>query len=283
MSSKEFYMVGLFGQATVAFSRHNVERRTKMTFAKNLMSCTCKTCWILWRLLSTLNRIALLIKCIRLNCILMPIRYSEARRCYPKHYYRTTRGRRVPECSCCARYNVHQSTISRLWQHYQQSCSTNASSGSGRPRITNPVQNRYFRVFQLRNRTITASQTASNIPDLRRISARTVRNRLREHGMRARRPYFGAVLIVEQGWDCVTHSGYWIWQIGEESGSAMNQGSCLNDKMVELASIDAVMNDLLQIVSSRLTIMAKEVYIFCVMVWGAYILCQGSTVSAISG
>jgi transposase len=93
-----------------------------------------------------------------------------------------------------AGYSSHRSTSSRLWQHYQQSCSTNASSGSGRPRITNPVQDRYIRVCQLRNRTVTASQTAYNIPGLRRISAQTVRNRLREHGMRARRPYFGAVL-----------------------------------------------------------------------------------------
>ena len=53
---------------------------------------------------------------------------------------------------------------------------------------------RYIRVFQLRNRTVTASQTASGIPGLRRISAQTVRNHLREHGIRARLPYFGAVL-----------------------------------------------------------------------------------------
>jgi hypothetical protein len=39
----------------------------------------------------------------------------------------------------------------------------------------------------------------------------------------------------------------------------MNPGSCLNDEMVEFASLDAVMNDLLQIVSSMLTIMAEEV------------------------
>jgi hypothetical protein len=125
---------------------------------------------------------------------------------------------------------------------------------SGRPRITNHVQDRYIRVFQLRNRTVTASQTASNIPGLRtvfswnkiwlptslhylrrncrprrhnleqivhygvyrrelyhlvvqstasqtasnipglrRISAQTVWCRLPEHDIRARRPYFDAV------------------------------------------------------------------------------------------
>ena len=93
-----------------------------------------------------------------------------------------------------ARYNVHRSTMSRLWQCYQQSGPTNDRPRSGPPRITNPVQDRYILVFQLRNRTVIASQTASNIPGLRRISAQTVRNRLREYGIRTRRPYVGAVL-----------------------------------------------------------------------------------------
>jgi hypothetical protein len=46
----------------------------------------------------------------------------------------------------------------------------------------------------LRFLTVTARETASNVQGLRRISAQTVRNRLRENALRARRPYFGAVL-----------------------------------------------------------------------------------------
>ena len=41
---------------------------------------------------------------------------------------------------------------------------------------------------------MTARETASNVPGLRRISAQTVRNCLRENALRARRPYFGAEL-----------------------------------------------------------------------------------------
>ena len=93
-----------------------------------------------------------------------------------------------------ARYNVHRSMMSRLWQLYQQSGSRNDGPRSGRPRITNPVEDRYIQVFQPRHRTVTASQTPSSIHCLRRISAQTVRNRLHEHGKRAKRPYFGAVL-----------------------------------------------------------------------------------------
>ena len=69
----------------------------------------------------------------------------------------------------------------------------------------------------------------------------------------------GNVNIAEQGWDGVAQIGYGIWQIGGESGSAMNPGSWLNDEMVEFASVEAVMNDLLQIVSSRSTITDEEV------------------------
>ena len=68
----------------------------------------------------------------------------------------------------------------------------------------------------------------------------------------------GNVNNVEQGLDGVTQSGNGIWQIEEDSGSAMNPGSYLKDDMVEFASIDAVLNDSLQIVSARSTITAEE-------------------------
>ena len=67
------------------------------------------------------------------------------------------------------------------------------------------------------------------------------------------------VNIVDQEWDGVTQSGYGIWKIGDKSGSVMNPDSFLNDERVEFASIDAVINDLLQIVSSRSTITSEEV------------------------
>lgn len=77
-------------------------------------------------------------------------------------------------------YNVHKSTISRLWQRYLQTGTSNDRPRTGRPRITTAQQDRYIRILHLRNRTVTATQTASSIPGLRRISAQTVRNRLRK-------------------------------------------------------------------------------------------------------
>lgn len=91
-------------------------------------------------------------------------------------------------------YNVHRSTISRLWRRYQQLGTTTDRLRSGRPRVTTRAQDRYIRLFHLRNRTIAATETAVNVPGLRRISPQTVRNRLRSHGLRARRPYVGATL-----------------------------------------------------------------------------------------
>ena len=91
--------------------------------------------------------------------------------------------------------NVNQSTISRLWNRFQQTGSTNDRQRSGRPRITTPGQDWYIRSFHLRNRTVAASTTAAGIPGLRRFSSQTVRNRLQQHGIRPRRPYFGAVVM----------------------------------------------------------------------------------------
>ena len=96
-------------------------------------------------------------------------------------------------------YNVHRGAISKLLQRYQQSGSTADRQRSGRPRITSAAQDSSIRVLHLRSRTVTARETASNVPRLRRISAQTVRNLLHENGLRARRPYFGTVLRRRHG------------------------------------------------------------------------------------
>lgn len=93
-------------------------------------------------------------------------------------------------------FNIHQSSISRLWLRFRQTGSTQDRPRTGRPRITTPAQDRFIRLFHLRNRTVTATTTAASIPGLRRITAQTVRSRLRRHGIRPRRPYFGPVLTL---------------------------------------------------------------------------------------
>ena len=82
--------------------------------------------------------------------------------------------------------NVSQSTIARLWHRYQQHGSSRDRPRSGRPCVTTPAQDRFIRLRHLRNRFTTASSTASVVPGLRTISDQTVRNRLREAGIRSR-------------------------------------------------------------------------------------------------
>jgi transposase len=64
-------------------------------------------------------------------------------------------------------FNVHRSTISGLLQRYRQSGSTADRQRSGRPRITSAAQDLYIRELNLRNQTVTARETASNVPSLR--------------------------------------------------------------------------------------------------------------------
>ena len=92
------------------------------------------------------------------------------------------------------RYNVARITIYRLWQRYLTTNTTADRPRSGRPRVTTPRHDRFIRLCHLRNRFETPSHTASVIPGMRRISPRTVRRRLAEAGLCARRPYRGPML-----------------------------------------------------------------------------------------
>jgi hypothetical protein len=61
----------------------------------------------------------------------------------------------------------------------------------------------WHKAEQLRNRFQTSSLTARSIPGLRPISSRTVRNRLREHNIRTRRPAIRPICCldtVQLGW-----------------------------------------------------------------------------------
>lgn len=106
-------------------------------------------------------------------------------------------------------FNVAPSTITRLWYRYQRQGSTRDLPRSGRPRVTTRAQDRYIRLRHLRDRITTATSTAHAVPGMHRISAQTIRNRLREGGLRARRPLRGVVLTARhrhqrRQW-CQTH------------------------------------------------------------------------------
>ena len=89
---------------------------------------------------------------------------------------------------------------SRAIRNLRTRCGTTGSTNDlprlGRPRVTTRGQDRYIMNTHLINRFLTATATAANTPGLlnNRISAQTVRNHLRENGLRERRLYVGCVL-----------------------------------------------------------------------------------------
>ena len=88
---------------------------------------------------------------------------------------------------------IQQATVHRLQGRLVQFGNTNDRPRSVRPRVTTARQDRLMRLTHLRNRTRTAVETAITMPGTynHRISAQTVRSRLREFGIRAYRPNVG--------------------------------------------------------------------------------------------
>jgi transposase len=86
--------------------------------------------------------------------------------------------------------NVSRSVVPRLWNQFQQSQTASRRYSPGRPRITSARDDRYLRISALRNMRDTPTQLryalSSSTGTL--VSASTVRRRLHEGGLYARRP-----------------------------------------------------------------------------------------------
>ena len=87
------------------------------------------------------------------------------------------------------RLGVHRTTIARLWNRFNTTGSTDDRPRPGQRRATTPRQDRYIRRIHTRERFQFATITARTLPGRRRVSAQTIRNRLKSVGLRARRPF----------------------------------------------------------------------------------------------
>ena len=93
-------------------------------------------------------------------------------------------------------FGVNVSTIERLVRRLRETGHLADRPRSGRPRVMSRRQDRTIRLAHLRNRRLTATETALNTVGThnRQISPKTVGSQLREIGLRARRQYVGLPL-----------------------------------------------------------------------------------------
>ncbi|GFU66904.1 uncharacterized protein TNCV_895401 [Trichonephila clavipes] len=85
---------------------------------------------------------------------------------------------------------VARSVVARLWNRFQETGNVRRQPGAVRTRTTTSTDDRYIQLTARRNRTENATQLQRQLlfATGRRVSSQTVRNRLHEGGLYARRP-----------------------------------------------------------------------------------------------
>ena len=99
------------------------------------------------------------------------------------------------------RMGCHVSTISRLRTRENATHSVADRSRSGRKRVTTEAQDQHIRLTHVRDRFRSAVDTDRETRGVRqnKVSASTIRPRLRAADLHAREPYRGPILHIEAG------------------------------------------------------------------------------------
>ena len=91
---------------------------------------------------------------------------------------------------------VSQSVLAQMWRRYQETGQFTRRPRQGRSRCTTDADDRFIRLLALRNRRGTAIQfqTEFQLATGQRVSTQTIRNRLHNDTMNARRQATGPIL-----------------------------------------------------------------------------------------
>lgn len=94
------------------------------------------------------------------------------------------------------RLGVNQSTVSRVLKRFRETGNNKRRRGQGRPRCTQERDDRFIRLAVSRDRFQTSNQLRDELQRARNaaVSSRTIRRRLKEGNMAARRPATGPLL-----------------------------------------------------------------------------------------
>ena len=95
-----------------------------------------------------------------------------------------------------ANFGVSQSVVSRLYQRYQQTGEVAERRCRGRTRATSRADDRHVVMESLLSRTLSAPKLRQELRNTRgvNVSVQTIRNRLNERGLSARRPVIATPL-----------------------------------------------------------------------------------------
>ena len=96
----------------------------------------------------------------------------------------------LSQADAARRLNVSRSVVHRIWNQYQTEASVSRRQVPGRPRVTTLAEDRFIALSARRRRRISVPQLVADhsVASGRRIYASTVRRRLHNAGLYARRP-----------------------------------------------------------------------------------------------